>query len=186
MAAPPSMTAITTEKDTEMFFEKKKQELICLGKSVNMALDKDDRFLLRVFLGYQNGLGLSRPCKDPDTAPVYLKETLFDPDKEDDLKIKTDIEPCERTVHGKLQTLYPIFRGKWFEQGITFSHAESCALVRSFQTFDRVYATDLCMKRMKPGTRIFIAGPVSFFLFSIFFFPLLGLFFFFFFSYVNY
>ena len=163
MTTPPFETAITTEKDTETFFQKKKQELICLGKSVSMALDKDDRFLLRVFLGYENGLGLNRPCKNPESAPVYLKETLFDPDKEDVMKNKTDIKSCERTVHGKLQTVFPVFDGKWFEQGITFSPAESCALVRSFQTFDRVYATDLCMKRMRPGTRIFIAGPVSFF-----------------------
>ena len=156
----PKTSTMWTEKDMEEYFEAKKQELICLSKSTSMALDKDDRFLLRVFLGYQNGLGLNRACKDPNNAPVYLKETLFDPDKDVDMN-ETNRESCKQTAHGTMQTLFPIFQGKWFEQGISFSPSESCALVRSFQTFDRAYATDLCMKRMKPGTRIFICGPVS-------------------------
>ena len=152
-----------SEKEMENLFLKKKNELICAGKSAFMSLDRDDRYLLRVFLGYENGLGLNRPhCKDKKTAPVYVRETLFDPDKLLDgheETIKTEI--CERTKHGKLETIFPIFQGKWFEEGMTFSDAEACACVRSFQAFNRSFMTDLSFKRLKPATRMFIAGPVS-------------------------
>ena len=105
--------------------------------------------------GYENGYNLKRSIKSKENASVYVSETLFQSESENE-------ELKENISQGNLPTIFPIFeKGAWFRNGITFSDAEECAIIRSFQNFPRFFMADYCFKRFKPGSRIFLTGPVS-------------------------
>ena len=137
----------------ENIYHLKRERLISDGKKIQFALDGQDQKLLRTFLGYENGFGLNRATKKKEEASIYVKETILN---------KTELEKIEnnKISDGSLPRIFPLFSGDWFKKGIDFSEEECCATIRSFQSFKRFYMCDYSYKRFKPGTRLFISGPV--------------------------
>ena len=165
-------------KDNDPQLKILKEDLIKEGTSVKKNLSRTDREFCRLFFNYETHPLLPRePPKKYENAPAYIKDTIFErgptnerdedgnnsPDK--DYSQRTSSNPVPRIFCGQDIQIppgenFPIY-SEWFSQGKGFSDQEQIAFVRSMQTFARVFEADLCLKRQKHGSKIFIAGPVN-------------------------
>ena len=142
------MANFPTEESQKDFFERKKREIIESEKSVKNALTETDRQTLRDFFGYTNG------AKTMAEVPVYVKDCLF---VEENDKNETKTEVVGRS---SLSRIFPE-REKWWKIGSSLTPTEQISCLRAYQTFSRIYSTDVCMKRLRYGTKILLTGPVS-------------------------
>ena len=131
----------------------KKENLISAGRTLEYGLVNEDRKILKIFFGFQNGFGLNRECKKTDNIALYIKETLFGKDDNEAQFDETSVP------NGSIPTIFPIFGEKWFKIGITLTESEMCAIIRSYQSFSRFFITDFSFKRLQAGSRILISGP---------------------------
>ena len=142
------MAEFSTEIEHKKFFEMKKNEIITEEKTLKYSLTKGDRLLLKKYFGYFGQ-------KSKNDAPAYLLDALW---VEDD---GTEQEKNEIGVSELPRIFDEKDKNKWWKLGVSLTPSEQIAVVRSFQSFSRVYSTDLAFRRFRFGTKIQITGPVS-------------------------
>ena len=141
---------ISSEEDHKSFFERKKAEIIKSEKSIKNGLSATDRSILLDFFGYTNG------NKDLSEAPIYVKDCLSVVNHPDE----TNFDVKSQST---ISRIFPVSqKQKWWKIGQTLTPSEQTACLRAFQTFTRIYPTDICMKRLSYGTKILLSGLVNY------------------------
>ena len=130
------------------YFDKKKQRIVESEKTIKNALSSRDRKLLKTFFGY-DGL------KNKSDAPLYVRDSLWPENETTAVKQDVNEEEIE-----SVSRIFPRSKENW-KVGSKLTPIEEIAVLRAYQTFSRVYSTDLALKRLKYGVKILLAGPVS-------------------------
>ena len=106
------------------------------------------------FLGYDGK-------KTKESAPAYIVDSLWNEEDENEEKSeKTEKKDIHKDSVGLSRIFKEEDKNKWWSVGESLTPAEEVAVVRSFQSFSRLYSTDVCFRKMKFGTKIMISGPV--------------------------
>ena len=135
------------EDQHRIFLDEKKEKIIQSQKSLRNGLVRSDRSILRHFFGFNKDGG-----KDINHSASYVKDCLLSDN--DDSEEETDGQ-------SNISRIFPIEeKTKLWEIGKTLSDAEQISVIRTFQTFSRIYSTDLCFKRCKFGSKLLLVGPV--------------------------
>ena len=148
MQAPRRQELIKAELDTEF-----------------RSLTQSDRSLLRGFFGFCGFEGGRKATRNKEDACLFVKESLFsnDTSEADDETIRLD------EVMKYVQRLPSIFSSKEQEikdflekDGLHLQDRAMCAVIRSFQKFERVLPEALLMSQQRTnGSSSFLSGLLA-------------------------
>ena len=144
------------------------------AKTEEFNLSRFDRFVLRNFFGFDDDFQLfkQRKMKAKEDASNFVQQTLWSSmdEKGADESVATEFSGCgdpvarlfadEKNATKTANDMFSFFEEEWFSHGYNLSDEQQIAIIRIFQSFDRVYEPDLCFNRFAVSTKLFMVGHV--------------------------
>ena len=172
--SPPSLLPPKEEKRKEdkdrIKMEAAPREDLIKGEldSEFRSLTHSDRLLLRAFFGFSGIEGGRQATKTKQDACLFVKETLFSNDSTSETAGSDDETIRLDEIMKYINRLPSIFSNKEQEikaflenDGLELNDRTMCAVIRSFQKFERVVPEALLLSQRRNKKSFFLSGLLA-------------------------